>query len=213
MKQLASRALIFTIWSVFVISLLTVGALFSESTWSHNFDMGWLLIALVVSRNVSWFLENGKMRGIDYVTSSWPVLPGFFLDLLADMNRHTFVLHGSFTKLTLFAVFSCALLIFIIMVITLFRFGCGLQHLNAKSMKIYRLTTWLGAIVVTVAVIFRTSIILCNRMVDSMAQLSALQSWLYWASLITYSLLIVKMTLPLLLNGVLAKRVKLESTS
>jgi len=177
-----------------------IGWLWSTSAWHRSFDLGWLVVALIFSQCVSTRIENGTLSARNYFFICLAALPGFIFELFADWGRHTFQLQSAHGSLVQFAIFSCLLLVWMVALIAFTRFGVALDKISTKHEATWNRTIWAGASVMTVSFVGGTVIILVGRSNDLGAQMSRLQSWFYFDSLLVYFLLTIKLTLPLILR-------------
>lgn len=177
-----------------------VGWLWSTSTWRHSFDLGWLVVAFILARYASVRIEGGKLKSRDYLSVCLLALPGFLFEFLADWGLHDFRLHGGFGALVRFAAFSCCLLVFVAGLTAILRFGVGLDTLSKKDEVTWRGTIQVAACAIAVAFSIGTVLVLVGGPDGLDAKASVLQSWFYWASLIVYFILTLKMMLPLVLR-------------
>jgi hypothetical protein len=177
-----------------------VGWLWSASTWRHSFDLGWLVVAFILGRYASMRIEGGKLKLRDYVSVCLPALPGFMFEFLADWGLHDFRLYGGLGALVRFAAFSCSLLVFVAGLTAIPRFGVGLGVLSKKDEVTWRSTIQVGGCAIAVAFSIGTVLVFVSGSEGLDTKASVLQSWFYWASLIVYFLLTLKMMLPLVLR-------------
>lgn len=174
-----------------------IGWLWSASTWRHSFDLGWLIVALILARYASKRIESGRLKARDYLSVCLPALPGFLLEFLADSGLHDFRLHDGLGALIRFAVFSCSLLVFVTVLTALLRFGVGLEVLSEKDEAIWNSTIRIGAAAMTVSFVVGTAFIILKNANGLHAHASVLELWLYCGSLMAYFLMTLKMMLPL----------------
>lgn len=177
-----------------------IGWLWSVSTWRHSFDLGWLVVALILARYASRRIESDRLKVRDYLSVCLPVLPGFLLEFLADWGLHDFRLHDGFGALVRFAVLSCSLLVFVTVLTALLRFGVGLEALSKKDEAIWNSTIRIAAAAMTVTFVVGTTFIILRSANGLHAQVSFLESWFYCGSLMAYFLMTLKMMLPLVLR-------------
>jgi len=177
-----------------------VGWFWSASTRRHSFDLGWLVVAFLVSRGVSYRIEHGKLGARDYAAIYLPAVPGFALEWLADLSLHDFRLHSEMEALVRFSVFTCALLIFVIAATALLQFGIGRDELSTKDSATWHSTILTGAFAIAISLVLGTLMIFVRGATKSDVQASMLQSWFYITSLIVYLFLMIKMMLPLILS-------------
>lgn len=177
-----------------------VGLVWSASTWRHGFDMGWLLVAFLVTRSGSARMEHGRLGARDYANLFWPAAPGFLLEGFSDLSLHGFRLYGGRQELVRFAVSSCLFLIFIAVAIAILRFGIGIKELSVKDEAMWRGVIWFGVLATAISVAFGTFIIFVTGTKESSVRLNMLQSWFYKTSLIVYFLLTMKIMFPWILR-------------
>lgn len=182
------------------ISYFLVGFLWSASTWHRSFDLGWLVVAFIITRYASTRIERGRLHTREYVNLCVPALPGFGFEFFADLGLRDFRLHDGPGAVVCFAVFSCFLLLFIVALTTFLPFGIGLDTIATKDEAIWHGTTLVGAAAVIVSIVVGTALIFAKSARELNALVGILQSWLYCVSLIVYFLLTLKMMLPLVLN-------------
>jgi hypothetical protein len=202
MKANSTSTIVFAL--VLATIFFLVGFLFSKSTWRLGFDMGWLVVSLLVSLTISNRIEDGRTMTTDYLAMYWPALPGFILELLAALSLRDFKLHGGSRGSLEFAIFSCALLIFVTTIITVLRFGCGFRQLFVKDEALYRRVIWVGATAITMFLVLGIVQILVRTSGQLDMRMEMLESLFYKTSLIVYGLLTVKMMFPLVLVGLRA---------
>lgn len=182
------------------ICYFLVGWLWSMSTWRDSFDLGWLVVALILARYASRRIEKGRLKARDYLSVCIPVLPGFLFEFLANWGLHDFRVHDGFGALVRFAVFSCSIVVFVTVLTALLRFGVGLDVLSKKGEAIWNSTIRTGAAVMTVSFVAGTAFILLESAKGLHAQVGVLKSWLYCGSLMAYFLMTLKMMLPLVIR-------------
>lgn len=175
------------------ICYFLVGILWSLSTFRLGFDLGWLLIALLVSRGVSARMEHGTVKTKDWLIMSWPAIPGFILEWLSDASLHDFRGQGRTGDLVRFAIFSSLLLVFVTFVTGVSRFGIEIKEFHGEEYSTLRRLTLSAALATAALSILGTVIIFGLSESGSTTQLAALQSWLYMSSLVVYLLLTLKM--------------------
>jgi hypothetical protein len=196
-----SRAVLNLIVSLIgAICYFLVGWLWSASAWRHSFDLGWLVVALILARYAATRIENGTLNAREYIAICSTALPGFVLELLANWGLHDFRLHDGLGALVRFAVFSCGLLVFVVALTALLRFSVGLDVLSRKDEATWHSTISVGASVIAASLVMGTALILYKGPDELGSRAGLLQSWFYWASLIVYFLLTLKMMLPLILR-------------
>jgi len=100
--------------------------------------MGWLVVALFISKCGADRYERGKLKAKDYAMACGFVLPAFALEFLSDLSLRKFLLQGGSKYLLLFALFSFLFLIFLTIVISVWRFGIGISNLSDKDYSLTR---------------------------------------------------------------------------
>jgi hypothetical protein len=183
---------------------LFVGVMWSRGVWargSFHFDLGWLIAAVVVSRAVAIKtagdpLSWKQMFGL--VIRAWP---GFLFEGAADYSLSRYGSTSDNMWLILFAVFSCALLVFAISWIAVFpyerTFGPPPRKQNGIS---WRATVWVtGAALAAVLILGSVRpFLLFPDSGGSGSLVTGLESWLYLSSLLVYGFLALTIMFPLL---------------
>ena len=188
------------------VAYFVAGVLLSRASWRGTFDLGWLVVAFLIARCAAARLEKGRLGARDYVTALWPTAPGFLLEWACDSSLRSFRLQGGRWRLAVFALLSCLLLIFITTATAKLKFGVQADELSPEDEARWRGAIWIGAVATAVSIPVGTLSVLTIRTEGPDARLDMLESWLYWASLIVYLLLTMKMMLPLVLNRLRAAR-------
>jgi len=177
-----------------------IGWLWSASTWRRSFDLGWLVVAFILARYASLRIESTQRKSRDYLSVCLPALPGFVFEFLADWGLHDFRLYDGFGALVQFAAFSCALLVFVAGLTAMLRFGIGVDAISTRDEALWRNVVWAVASATAMSSVMGTAFILLSGTSEPGLRASALQDWFYWASLVVYLLLTLKMMLPVILR-------------
>lgn len=183
---------------------LFVGVMWSRSAFDRGalrFDLGWLVVAVVVSRLVAIRTAGDPLTWKQLFGLALRAGPGFLFEAAADYSLSRYRSTSDNMWVILFAVFSCALLLFAISWIAAFPYERTFGPTPRKQDGIsWRTTVWVtGAALAAVLILGSVRPFLMFPGSDSSGPLvTGLESWLYLSSLLVYGFLALNIMFPLL---------------
>jgi hypothetical protein len=187
---------------------LLIGIAWSRITWRRGisgFDLGWLLLAVVLSRLLCVQLGMKVSNAANWLIILLPLGPGFVFEWIADTTLHRFYHDASKARLVAFAVSTCIFLIYILVWVVLFAYeesfgpGPGNDRIAWRRV-LYATASILGAFLIwrTVACFAESAGSSSVVTVQSLfLGLKNLELLFYRASLLIYALLTLRMFFPM----------------
>jgi hypothetical protein len=173
------------------------GWFWSSSAQSHHpFDLGWLVVALMVARVVSRRIEGGSGQINEYLLACLWGAPGFVFEFLADWGVREFGTRLESVGVILYVVFSCGLLVYVTIATAMMRLGIRIDGVGERHEVTWRARIWTGAIVVVMTCTVGAVYIALESARAIASKIVEWQSWFHFVSLIAYALLTIKMTAP-----------------
>jgi len=184
---------------VATIGMFLAGVLWSKAGPRHENDYGWLLVAFCALKGVSFYVDHGKIGIRDFVVATWMGVPGFVLYGISLWYLNGFLEIWTANLLLGFAVFSCLFLAFVVAMTVLFSIGPWTKEQRDDPFQSDLLKTIALA---TVTVIFVGTVIILFRHTENLSErLALLRSWFHVSSLIVYSVITIRVMLPLIMKN------------
>lgn len=183
--------------------MFLAGVLWSKVGQRHEDDHGWLLVAFCALRSVSFYVEHGKIGLRDFAVATWMGVPGFILYGISLWYLNGFLELGRVNRLLGFSVFSCLFLAFVVVVTVLFPLGPWTKKSYEKESDDPFQSSFVRTIALATAIaICGGTVFILFQHVDNLPErLGLLQSWFYVSSLIVFSVITIRVMLPLIMKN------------
>jgi len=206
----AINAVIAVVGGLFAIG---VGVIWSQeflSKGTFGFDLGYLTVAIAVSRVLSTRLAGVPRKQLRWLSLLFPTLLMLTFEALAAWSLNRLHEQLSVNWLLLFASSSAFMLWSALILLVSFNYEDGFGPFSSNERRIWRKWSLLAAVMLSILVVWepvklslriRASFDFSSVTIYSV--LVELESWYYRCSLIIYFFMIVRMLFPTLQNRIL----------
>lgn len=178
---------------------LAAGLAWSKEAWSHGrfgFDLGWLVVAIIVSRAFTARLDNRVESRKEWFRFLWPCLPVFLLEGAADFVLRLYRGQPSEILLFGFVSLSCAFLLAALSWIMTFPYEYAYGGSPSHAVLKHGRRAFLAAGFIIGAILIIGSYWSANHGHLLSDQIDLAELWFYKGSFIVYSFLAIRILFP-----------------
>jgi hypothetical protein len=183
--------------------ILAVGVVWSRGAWSHGtygFDLGYLVVAVLVSRILCAKTGGGVFGRKEWFLMLLPAGPCWLFEALADHSLSNLKHAPTNPQMEGFVLFSCLLLVSVLVWVAVFPQG-DVSGSRSKNDKLaWRRINFSTGALLGISLLLSTGWLLFRTRtsaVDFLQGLHTMESWLYKWSLLAYLFLTLRIVFPI----------------
>jgi hypothetical protein len=197
-----------------VLLAILIGVMWSREVLSKGtfgFDMGYLAVALGVSRILSARIQGTPRKHLRWLSLLAPIIPVLFFEAMAAFALNRLYQQLLLDRLALFALFSALMLLTVLILLVKFEYEEAFGPFLPRGRRSWRKWTLIGAVALGILIVWGPARILIElKGPTDLAPAGALhgglvqlETWFYKSSLLVYLFMVVRMLIPTLQDRML----------